>query len=259
MIQPMLFDFPEPPEVEGISIVQTSVAAHLAAAGDASVDLVIADPPWLYQNNSGRAGSKTAEEHYDCMDIAGIVADLAAAYRVARPNTYLLCWATFPTLFELAAEMALLAAREGKAPPRTARGALKRLQAAIGWRPLSGGAWTKWLPDGTPVEPGIGFHWRGDVEPLLLFAKGKPRPQGFVRNACVSTKTAMHSEKPVHWTAELLEALCIPGGEVLELYGGTCPAARAARQTGRRCTSVELDAERAAIARSLLAQHRVAA
>lgn len=195
--------------------------------------LVVADPPWLYQNNSGLAGSKTAEEHYDCLTMAGIIAHLDQAYDSAADDCYLLCWATWPTLVE--AITALPGCR---------------------WEYVSGGCWTKWGVDGTPGSPGIGYHWRGDSEPLLMLRKGSPKLLGFVRNADVSPRTPRHSEKPVGWLAELIAALCPEGGTVLELYGGMCPTARAARIAGRRCVSIEIDPVRAEEARALLAQGR---
>lgn len=61
---------------------------------------------------------------------------------------------------------------------------------------------------------------------------------------------------PVAWLADLITAFAPADGLVLEMYGGMCPTARAARRSGRPSVSVEIDAERAADALALLAQDR---
>lgn len=215
------------PDSQRNRVIIADCADVATILGEQRAGLIVADPPWLYQNNSGRAGSKTAEEHYDCLSCATIAAHLDAAYDVAADDSYLLCWATWPVLAEV------FAAGFGR------------------WRYLSGGSWTKWNADGTPGSPGIGYHWRGDCEPLLMLAKGKPHGT-YVRNADVSERGA-HSEKPVAWLAELVRALAAPG-PVLELYGGLGTVARACKRVGRESITLEIDPERAEAARALIAQ-----
>lgn len=186
----------------------------------ADVGLVHADPPWLYQNNSGRGGFKAAESHYDCSRIADIVAALDRAYDVALPDTYLLLWITWPVLLEW-----FDAARE----------------AGLRWEYASGGAWHK------EGGPGIGFHWRGNSEPLLLYRKGHPKPwtSEATRNAWSSPgREGGHSEKPVAWLQQLVRHFSKPGALVLDLYAGMAPLARACAAERRRYVGAEIDADR---------------
>ena len=193
--------------------------------------LVHFDPAWLYKNNSGRKGSKTAEEHYECETLGDIVRTIDAAYDIAGDDCYLLIWNTFPTAREWF-EAEIDASRDGR----------------FRWTFVSGGCWTKHHleHDGSVNEcaPGIGFHWRGDSEPIWLYRKGKPKPRGFVRNANVQPRTDNHSEKPVEWLTKLIAAFSDPGDTVVDLYAGLAPVADACLKTGRLYLGAELDEKR---------------
>lgn len=199
-----------------------------AVLGEQHAGLVVADPPWMYGLDSPNPRGSPSNV-YGCIPCATIAAHLDAAWDVAADDTYLLLWATWPVLAEV------FATGFGR------------------WRYLSGGTWTKWNADGTPGAPGIGYHWRGDCEPLLMLAKGKPHGT-YVRNADVSPR-GEHSEKPVGWLAELVTALAAPG-VVLELYGGLGTVGRACKRVGRESITIEIDPERAEAARALIAQER---
>jgi hypothetical protein len=182
--------------------------------------LVHADPNWQYDNQRLNG---TAEKHYDVSAIGGIARLVNAAYDCALDDSYLLLWCTYPMLRDW------FAASSG-----------------MRWAYVSGGAWAK------TGGIGIGFHWRGDVEPLLLYAKGSPKPLGTISNAHVGPRSE-HSEKPVAWQRDLLRTFSPPGGLVLDLYAGMAPLARACRTEGRRYVGAELDTLRHAEALALLA------
>ena len=203
------------PTKPGIDLRCCDVAEILTECRGAR--LVMADPPWVYEHkaNSDHGGAAT---HYDLIDEAAISAHLRAAYDAAADDAYLLCWCTWPKLAEW-----LTAGHD------------------ICWTYKSGGCWLKrYAP---PGGPGVGFHWRGITEPLLLYTKGKPRPFGTVYNGDDSLRLA-HSEKPAEWLSALVEAFTEPDDLVLDLYAGLAPMARACLATGRRYLGAEIDPKR---------------
>ena len=173
--------------------------------------LVHADPPWEYRNQRINGA---ATNHYGDASIAAIAQALDAAYDCAAEDCYLLLWATFPLLREWL---------EGS------RG--------LRWNYKSGGVWAK------QGGLGVGFHWRGDAELLLLYTKGNPRPRTTLSNTFLSQRSR-HSEKPTAWLRALVEAFSAPGCLVLDLYAGLAPMARACQATGRRYVGAEIDALR---------------
>lgn len=188
--------------------------------------LVHADPPWSYSNQIKEHGS--TERHYGSEDMEAIVRTLNAAHEVAADDAYLLLWVTFPVLSDW---MATAGASE------------------LRWTYKTGGAWTK---DGAP---GIGFHWRGNAELLLVYVKGNPRPVS--KRPLVNkhaSATGRHSEKPEVWLREILEAWTDEGDLVLDLWAGLAPMLRAARATGRRYIGAEIDPARRAEALALLTE-----
>jgi len=176
------------------------------------VQLAHADPPWSYANEGGRG---TACNEYTTITNADIVEHLDAAYDCAQPDAYALVWCTFPKLAEW-----------------------MQASSRMRWEYKSGGAWGK--ADGL----GVGFHWRGDSEVLLLYTRGKPHPSDkSVSNLHIGPRT-QHSEKPLAWLLQLAGGLCPAGGLVLDLYAGLAPMARACKATGRRYLGAEIDTER---------------
>lgn len=186
--------------------------------------LTHADPPWLYRN-AGTSGkfNGAAAGVYGCESLADVARDLNAAFDSAAPDSYLTCWITFPILVE---EIEAMKKGRGKFFP------------LLKWHLISAGAWFK------DTGIGIGFHWRGDSEPLLLLGKGKPKPfDKKARNAYQGPR-ARHSEKPEPYLRELVGAFTAPGDLVLDLYAGLAPMRRACLATGRRYVGAEIDPER---------------
>lgn len=244
------FGFPSTPPAapESVRLLLGHVREALELA--AGVGLVHADPPWSYGTAVARDtdGDDLAVLPYGVATMSEIADTLDQSFDVAAPDSYLLCWSTFPTLADWLDEA-----------------------ATMRWQYVTGGAWVKYTPTATGLElgaPGIGYHWRGDAELLLVYRKGRPAPLEVIRNAH-ATRVALdelglahlaprgrHSEKPIPWLEELLGAFCPAGAEVLDLYSGLAPLARACVNTGRRYLGAEIDPERHAASLSLLAQHR---
>lgn len=207
----------------GIDLRLCDVAALCREVRGAA--LVCADPPWTYDNDGTRGN---ADDKYDLIGETEIVAHLDAAYDVAARDCRLACWYTWPKAAEWFGA--------GGAGPR--------------WGAMTtGGAWVK------TGQVGVGYHWRGQSEPVAVFTKGTTgRPGALLLNAHVSTPGA-HSEKPVAWLRGWVRAWTDPGDLVVDLYAGLAPLARACWAEGRRYVGAEIDEERRDRALSALARY----
>ena len=184
--------------------------------------LIHADPPWQYNPGSAGKGSAQPELNgiYGCITDADIVAHLDAAYDCAAPGARMLCWYTWPKAAEWRAA-GMAGARWGGE--------------------VTGGAWVK-----IGGHPGVGYHWRGQSEPVALFVRrdgAAGRPGELLLNGHVSQPGA-HSEKPLSWLRAMLRAWTEPGDLVVDLYAGLAPMARACALEGRRYVGAEIDPER---------------
>ena len=198
-----------PAAPDGIDLRCCDVATLLREVRGAR--LVHADPPWRYAREAGVANPET-NGIYAGLSETDIVAHLDAAYDSAGPDCRLLCWYTWPKEEEWRAA--------GQAGDR--------------WgRRVSAGSWTKMRPtsDGADLRGehllGVGFHWRGQTEPVALFTKGATgKPTETLLNGHVAPPTG-HSEKPLDWLRAMVRAWTSPGDLVVDLYAGLAPMARA--------------------------------
>lgn len=156
--------------------------------------VVIADPPWSY-NNSGCRG--TAANEYSTMSV-GAICDLPVG-DLCESDATLFLWATWPNLVE----------------------ALDVVKA-WGFEYVTGLPWIKlrekpfgdlWGEVVAPPQYGVGFWVRGCTEPLLIARRGKVSPVTGDFVGLISENFG-HSRKPdnVHQLAERLE------GPYLELF-----------------------------------------
>lgn len=220
-----MFEDPTPPVPPGVDLRCADVGEVLPTVSGAS--LVVADPPWSYRNGqNGRAA-----EHYDLLPLERILEHVDGAWDAAADDAYLLLWVTFPCLAEW-----------------------MEVHGGLRWRFLSGGAWVK------TGQVGVGYHWRGEAEPVLLYGKGRPRPHAMARSgytarrpACAGNSATNHSEKPQPWAHDHVRAFCPPDGLVLDVYAGMAPYARACALEGRRYVGAEIDPDRHRRALGLLA------
>ncbi len=203
--------------------LRTMDAAELAASNHGAA-LMHADPPWKYGSGKVNGG---ASKHYETLHTGNIAAHLEAACSGAQRDAYLAVWCTFPLLQEWFAHT----------------------EQGWPWSYVTGGCWGK-----LGNKDGVGFHFRGDAEPLLLYRRGKPKPKRSESNLWLADRTPTHSEKP----QRALETLCRlvpPGALVLDLYAGeSASMALACHRTGRAYLGAEKDPERAARARMRLNQ-----
>jgi len=152
-------------------------------------DLIMADPPWLFENWSKAGEGKNATAHYDCTPLDWIkglrVADLAS------PNCLLWLWARNPMLPQAIEVM-----------------------AAWGFTFKTAGHWSKKTVNNKQAF-GTGYILRSAGEPFLIGTIGKPRCTRGVRSVIEGTVRA-HSQKPEEAFAAA-EAL-LPGARRIELF-----------------------------------------
>ena len=202
--------------------------------------LIMADPPWDYEGNLCDA-SPTVRQIYKCLPYKKIVEHLDSAYQIADPSGCRFgVWYCWP--------VEELWRQAGQAGPQW------------GMR-ISGGAWVKMgIVDGAiafgPGGSGVGYHWRGQTEPIAIFKRGSTgKAQGTIINTHVCAPTG-HSEKPVEWLREMVRAWTQPNDLIIDLYAGRAPLARACFAEGRRYLGAEIDPDRHAQALTALARYR---
>jgi len=187
--------------------------------------LVHLDPPWTY-TSTGATSTGSAASHYGGLAVEQIAAHLRRCSELVEGDCYAVVWCTWPLLAEW------MAADVGR------------------WRYVTGGSWHK-----TGGRPGIGYHWRGNSEPILVYRIGRPKPVTSepISNALASERGA-HSAKPIGHLAQIFRAWCRPGRPVVDLYAGLATAASACEIAGLDYVGAEPDPGRYAAARDRLAQ-----
>lgn len=217
------------PTVPGIDLQCVDVGQLLEAVEPGTVSLVVADPPWdLYSRQPGMVDPAL---QYGLLSTAAIGAHLETAAACLVDGGRLALWTCWPLLVD--------AVNAEERPPWLR-------VSGLTWK--TGGAWTK-----TGSAPGVGYHWRGKSEPVLLgcVEGASGRPAALVRSGYASDPEE-HSRKPARWMADWVRAWVPPGGLVLDLYAGLGSVAEAVvlAGEGRRYLGAEIDPERHAAAKT---------
>ena len=188
---------------------------------DASVDLVLTDPPYLVHYHS-RDGRRVANDDTDTW----LVPAFAEIYRVLRRDRFCVSFCGFTK-----AEKFLLAWK------------------GVGFRVLEHLVWRKRYPSST------GFVRRYHEQAYLL-AKGNPRRPTVLLPSVLEwryTTNALHpTQKPVGALLPLIMAFSQIGDVVLDPFAGSGSTAAAAEMLGRHYLAIELSAEYARIAEERL-------
>jgi N6-adenosine-specific RNA methylase IME4 len=171
-----------------------AAAELLESVGDRQFSTILADPPWQFQNKTG----KIAPEHkrlnrYETMKLDEIVALPIAAVSTEVAHLYL--WVPNALLPDGLAVM-----------------------KAWGFRYKSNIVWHKVRKDGGPDGRGVGFYFRNVTELVLFGIKGKNArtlAPGRSQVNFLATRKREHSRKPDEQYA-LIES-CSPG-PFLELF-----------------------------------------
>jgi N6-adenosine-specific RNA methylase IME4 len=140
---------------------------------------ICADPPWRFATYSAKGKGRSAEAHYDCLDLDQIKALPVGAW--AAPDCALLLWATDPLLPRALEVM-------------TAWGFTYKT-VGFYWVKTNRSASPIWL-QARDLFTGLGFWTRANPEICLLGTRGRP-----VRRACDVAKVVIsprreHSRKP---------------------------------------------------------------
>lgn len=209
------------------------------------------DPPWAFRGGKTRRGG--AATHYDGLPDGVIAGHLASLAAVATDNAYLFVWVTIPKLVEWLT--------------------CDPVMRAAGWSYISGAVW------GKPNGLGVGWHFRGDAELLLVYKRGKMMPvDGSQSNLWIDPDFGPlvadwadqqnnflladrlgHSEKPQAALLDIIHMATQPGDLVLELYAGEFASLpRACVTSGRAYAGCELDKDRHAASLHILAQPTLA-
>jgi N6-adenosine-specific RNA methylase IME4 len=132
-------------------------------------DLIMADPPWSFDNWSKAGEAKNAKAHYDCMPTDEIAA--LPVNHLAGGDCVLWLWATNPML------------------PQALR-----VMNAWGFEFKTAGSWIKTTSKGN-LAFGTGYLLRSANEPFLIGTCGSPKVASNVRSAFYG-QAREHSRKP---------------------------------------------------------------
>lgn len=167
-------------------------------------DVVVADPPWMYQKAPGSRGADAAapgaaEGRYDTMtneEIAALpVADVVA------PDAHLFLWITNPGVYG------------GRFSDLTPAG----IASAWGFEYRTMLTWVKTSADGAPMRGGMGWYFRGCTEHVLYATRGKASiPSDLREPNVIMAQRGRHSAKP--WEFAAMVERVIPDARRLEMF-----------------------------------------
>lgn len=155
--------------------------------------LIVADPPWLFDNWSSSGEDKNASAQYDCMDLDAI--KRLPVGHIAAPDSVLWLWATNPLLPQALEVM-----------------------AAWGFQFKTAGHWSKKTVNGKQAF-GTGYILRCAGEPFLIGVNGSPKTARNIRSV-IEGPVREHSRKPDE-AFEAAELLCgdVPRIELFSRQG----------------------------------------
>lgn len=141
--------------------------------------IIMADPPWQYENWSTAGEGKNAAAQYDCMNLDAIKSMPVGP--LAAPDCVLWLWATNPLLDQAF-----------------------DLMASWGFQFKTAGHWSKKTAKGKQAF-GTGYILRCAGEPFLIGVNGNPKTSRSVRSV-IEGPVREHSRKPeqAYAAAEML-------------------------------------------------------
>jgi N6-adenosine-specific RNA methylase IME4 len=150
---------------------------------DKKYQIIYADPPWSFSTWSEKGQEKSAENHYQTMDIKDICN--LPVKDISDDNCVLFMWVTFPRLpdaFEVIKEWGF----EYKTCGFTW---VKKNKIKLGW------FW------------GMGYWTRSNPEICLLATKGKPKRLSASVHSIIDEPIERHSKKPDITRHKIVELL----------------------------------------------------
>lgn len=147
-----------------------------------SYDLILADPPWQFENWSTNGEWKSANMQYETQGIDWICS--LPVSELCRGDALLVMWTTWPILMR------------ADAPAH-------RVMKAWGFKPRTGGAWFKRSRVNAMPWQGTGYVLRSACEPFLIGTMGEPlikaqrgMLESFADMDVIDAKIREHSRKP---------------------------------------------------------------
>lgn len=134
--------------------------------------IIYADPPWSYKTYSQKGTGRSAESHYNTMQIDEIC-KLPIA-KLADKDCVLFMWATFPTL-------------EYVFQVLNAWGFIYKTVAFV---------WVKQNKKSDSLFWGMGFWTRANAEICIIATKGKPKRKSASVHQIIMSHIEEHSKKP---------------------------------------------------------------
>lgn len=153
--------------------------------------LIMADPPWLFDNWSVKGERKSPKAQYDCMDLTDIAA--LPVSHLARGDCILWLWATNPMLPQAIA-----------------------VCQSWGFTFKTAGHWVKRSKHGK-LTFGTGYCLRSAGEPFIIGTIGNPSYHARNVRSVIDAKVREHSRKPDE-AYEAAEALAGPHVYRLDLF-----------------------------------------
>ncbi len=162
----------------------TGKGAGMSALPTGPFDVIVADPPWMYQkrpgmNGGGEGAPGIAEREYPTMTNEEIAA--LPVRSVAAPDAHLFMWITNPGVY---------GGRFSDVTPAD-------IAAAWGFEYRTLLTWVKTVSDGRINRGGMGWYFRGATEHVLYATRGRAGIPAELRqpNVFLAAK-GRHSAKP---------------------------------------------------------------
>lgn len=147
-------------------------------------DVIMADPPWLFETYSEAGWGKAPQGQYDCMPTEEIAA--LPVGMLAKRHCWLWLWGTFSMRV----------------------GVAEHVLERWGFHYVTGGTWVKRTRSGK-LPMGTGYVLRGNAEPFIIGRMGEPRVRSRSILNVFEAPPGRHSEKPVR-AYEIAEKLFGP-------------------------------------------------
>lgn len=213
---------------------QSDAVAFLRAVPDASVDLVVTDPPYESLEKHRAVGTTTRLTHskassndwFTVFPNARFEELFRETYRVLKRNTHFYLFCDQETAFV--------------AKPIAERAGFRF------WKPL---IWHK-------LALGMGYHYRSTYEMILFFEKGKRKLADLGVSDVIAEKRihkGYPTEKPVRVNEVLISQSSVAGEIVVDPFMGTGSAGLAAVRLGRSFWGNDISDKAIAIATERLA------
>lgn len=173
---------------------------------DGPFDVIVADPPWMYQKNpgangTGKGANGIAEKHYSTMGND----DLAAlpVKGIAADDAHLFLWTTNPFMY---------GGRFSKLTPM-------QIAEAWGFTYKTTLTWVKTTKAGAVSAGGMGWYFRGATEHVIYATRGKAKIPAVLREPnVIMAPPSRHSAKP---DAFMEKVERVTSGRRLEMFART--------------------------------------